>query len=186
MRPYWLVFALRRKAMASTSVAARLASSQCRTIERLTSTPATSQPFPARSSSHSPRPQPRSSAGAPRVRRRYRELERGADGATPWGVAGLAIRPHGPVEEQIARIEELGARHVLLRLHPWQREHDEEERLARALAERGHDVAFALPQNRDLVRDAGHWHAAVEELGLVPGALFWVAVKATEIEVYAA
>ena len=101
----------------------------------------------------------------PRVQRRYRELE-GAlyRDESPWGVAGLAVRPHGPTQTQVALLEELGARHVLLRLHPWQDRHDEEEELARALAERGHDLAFVLPQNRDLVRDMGRWRAAVTEL----------------------
>ena len=105
-------------------------------------------------------------AAAPRVRRRYRALARSLhDGSPPWGVAGLAVRPHGPLETQVSLLEELGARHVLVRLHPWQERHEEEERLALALRERGFDLAFALPQNRDLVRDRGRWRAAVEELG---------------------
>ena len=110
-------------------------------------------------------------AAAPRVHRRYKELERalchdadGAGGESPWGVAGLAVRPHGPVDEQVALLEELGVRHVLLRLHPWQERHDEEEELARALTGRGCELAFALPQNRDLVRDAERWQAGVEKL----------------------
>ena len=56
-------------------------------------------------------------------------------------------------------------RRVLLRLHPWQDDHRAEEELARELRRRGYELAFALPQNRDLVRDLGRWRAAVEELG---------------------
>lgn len=104
-------------------------------------------------------------AVAPRVHRRYKELRRGLyRDESPWGAAGLAVRPHGPVETQVALVEELGARHVLLRLHPWQDRHDDEEELAHALAGRGCDLAFVLPQNRDLVSDMGRWRAGVEGL----------------------
>ncbi len=104
-------------------------------------------------------------AAAPRIRRRYRELRRGLyRDESRWGVVGLALRPHGPLETQVKLVEELGARHVLLRLHPWQDEHGAEEELARALTERGCELAFSLPQNRDLVRDAERWRAAVEDL----------------------
>jgi hypothetical protein len=56
-------------------------------------------------------------------------------------------------------------RSVLLRLHPWEDDHRDEERLASALAEKGLEVSFVLPQNRDLVRDRAHWRAKVAELG---------------------
>ena len=57
-------------------------------------------------------------------------------------------------------------RHALLRLHPWQDDHAAEEELARALRalERPPDLAFSLPQNRELVRDPQRWRAAVAEL----------------------
>ncbi len=101
----------------------------------------------------------------PRARRRYRELLAGLHSdEVEWGVAGLALRPHGPLERQLGTLEELGARHLLLRLHPWQDDHGEEEELARVLSERGYELGFALPQNRDLVRDAARWRAGVEEL----------------------
>jgi len=43
-------------------------------------------------------------------------------------------------------------------------DHDDEERLAEALAGVGCELAFAIPQNRDLVRDRARWRAAIEEL----------------------
>ena len=52
----------------------------------------------------------------------------------------------------------------MIRLHPWQESHDDEWELARALAARGVELAFALPQNRELVRDPARWEAAIAEL----------------------
>ena len=101
----------------------------------------------------------------PRIRKRYRQL-RGGLYSRPgrWGAMGLALRPHTDLAAQLAAIEDLGPRHLLLRLHPWQDEHDAEEELARELHARGFELAFALPQNRDLVRDAARWRASVEAL----------------------
>ena len=48
---------------------------------------------------------------------------------------------------------------------PGRRRHDDEQALARALAARGVELAFALPQNRDLVRDPARWRASIDELG---------------------
>jgi len=61
-------------------------------------------------------------------------------------------------------VEDLGARLVLIRLHPWAEDHDDEERLAAELVRLGCEVAFSLPQNRDLVRDRKRWQSAVTEL----------------------
>ncbi len=106
---------------------------------------------------------------APRIRRRYRELARGLyREPVPFGGLGVCLRPAPPgvsPEALLAAVEGLGVRHLLLRLHPWQERHDAEEELARELAARGYDLAFSLPQNRDLVRDPARWRAAVEELG---------------------
>ena len=55
-------------------------------------------------------------------------------------------------------------RHVLLRLHPWEEDHAAEEELARALHARGLELTFALPQNRELVRDPARWRAALEAI----------------------
>lgn len=105
-------------------------------------------------------------AAAPRIWSRYRKLSVGSHAARrPWGGAGVAIRPlEGQEEELVESLERLGVGHVLLRLHPWQRNHDAEEALARELHARGFDLAYALPQNRELVRDLGRWRSAIEEL----------------------
>ena len=105
-------------------------------------------------------------AALPRIGRRYRELARELY-ARPvaWGGVGVALRPWPEDPEALlAAVEELGVRHLLLRLHPWEDDHAAEEALARELPGRGHELTFALPQNRELVRDPARWRAAVEEL----------------------
>ena len=109
-------------------------------------------------------------AGAlPRIRRRYRELaaqdaER-ARAPFAWPEPGVALRPwpENP-EALLAAFDRLGARRAMIRLHPWQASHDEEWELARALAGRGVELAFTLPQNRELVRDPARWEAAITEI----------------------
>ena len=106
-------------------------------------------------------------AGAlPRIRRRYRELKRELH-AAPVDFAGVGVGvrpwPENPAG-LLALIEELGVRHVLLRLHPWEEDHGAEEELARELHARGLEVTFALPQNRDLVRDPARWRRALEAI----------------------
>lgn len=109
-------------------------------------------------------------AGAlPRIRRRYKELKRDLWTApVAWGGAGLCLRPwpENP-EAPLALVDELGVRHVLVRLHPWEEDHAAEEELVCALHARGCELAFALPQNRELVRDLPRWERAVERLGRV-------------------
>jgi tRNA A-37 threonylcarbamoyl transferase component Bud32 len=103
---------------------------------------------------------------APGVRRRYGELKTELYSApSPFDGIGLAVRP-GPADPgaHLRGIEELGVGRVLIRLHPWDDDNDEEERLAEALAGSGRELAFAIPQNRDLVRDRARWRAAIEEL----------------------
>ncbi len=102
----------------------------------------------------------------PRVWRQYRRLQSMRDGwRTPLDGIGLCVRPFvQDLEAQLAAIDELGVRNLLLRLHPWERDHDAEVELARQLFDRGCDLMFALPQNRDLVRDGERWKAAVEEI----------------------
>ena len=105
-------------------------------------------------------------ASAPRVRRRYGELKDELYSAPiPFEGIGLAVRPWpADTDAHLRGIEELGVGRVLIRLHPWDEDHDEEERLAEALAGSGRELAFAIPQNRDLVRDRARWRAAIEEL----------------------
>lgn len=104
---------------------------------------------------------------APRVRREYRALEDASgEVEAPFAGVGVAVRPWpADPEGLLAAVEELGVRHVLLRLHPWQERHDDEEALAAALTARGIELSFALPQNRDLVRDRARWRRSVAELG---------------------
>ncbi len=103
----------------------------------------------------------------PRILGRYRTLTR-ALYARPvaFAGAGVALRPRPEDPEGLLElVGELGARRVLVRLHPWDEAgRDAEEALARELAARGLDVAFALPQNRDLVKDPERWRAAIEEI----------------------
>ena len=106
-------------------------------------------------------------ASLPSVWRRFSQIRQGLYcKPVVMGGIGLAVRPLA--EDPDAHLEailETGVRHVLLRLHPWDESHEEEERLAAALAENGIDLAVSLPQNRELVRDLPRWRAAVEELG---------------------
>jgi tRNA A-37 threonylcarbamoyl transferase component Bud32 len=105
-------------------------------------------------------------AALPRIRRQYKKLKRELWTApAPWDGAGLCLRPWPENPEALLElVEELGVRHVLLRLHPWEDEHAAEEELARALHARGCELTFALPQNRELVRDPARWERAVERL----------------------
>ena len=103
---------------------------------------------------------------APRIWRRYRSL-RASVGQQPvaWRGVGVCLRPHPEAPEALLdAVDDLGVQNILLRLHPWQDDHDAEETLARALHERGHDLMFALPQNRELVRDPARWRGAIREL----------------------
>ena len=103
---------------------------------------------------------------APRIWRRYRQLRSGL-WAEPFAFdgVGVALRPWPRREEELlAAIEDLGLRHLLLRLHPWESDHRLEEELAAELHARGYELAFALPQNRELVRDLDRWRASIEEL----------------------
>lgn len=102
----------------------------------------------------------------PRVVARFRQL-RAESFATqrPWQGAGVCVRPFPEAPEQLLHaIDDLGLRHVLLRLHPWQEHHEAEEELAHALHGRGYELVYALPQNRQLVRDPDLWQRRIEDL----------------------
>ena len=105
-------------------------------------------------------------AALPRIARRYRARRReGPRLPASFAGIGVALRPWPEApEEQLLALDELGVRKILLRLHPWAEIHDDEERLARELSERGYDLAFALPQDRALVRDPDRWRNALDEL----------------------
>jgi tRNA A-37 threonylcarbamoyl transferase component Bud32 len=105
-------------------------------------------------------------ASAAKVYRRYRELQSGLyEKPGEFDGIGLAVRPwRSDPEGQIRDIDALGVGPVLLRLHPWEKDHGEEQRLAEALVAGGHELAFVIPQNRDLVRDRERWRASVAEL----------------------
>ena len=102
----------------------------------------------------------------PRIAARYRRLKKDLyRRPVPWQGAGVCVRPHDDDPDlQLKLLGELGLRHVLLRLHPWQESHDAEEDLARELHERGYELTFALPQNRALVRHPALWRRRVEDL----------------------
>ncbi|MBI2214973.1 MAG: hypothetical protein HYU52_15100 [Acidobacteria bacterium] len=104
---------------------------------------------------------------APRVWSRYKEL-RSALWREPvaFDGIGIAISPSPENPEALLRaFDGLGAKNVLMRLNPWQGSHDAEAALAEALAVRGCDLTFALPQNRELVRDSARWQRSVAALG---------------------
>lgn len=105
-------------------------------------------------------------AAAPRVNRRYRQLaEELFRHPLPWQGAGVAVRPYEPAPEAVAEaVADLGLEHVLLRLHPWQEEHQAELDLAQELHRQGRELVFALPQDRDLVRDPALWRRRIEQL----------------------
>ena len=105
-------------------------------------------------------------AALPRSRYRYRELKDGLyREPVRWDGLGVGMRPMDEHSEAaLVALDALGVRRVLLRLHPWQEHHDAEEHLARDLHGRGLELVFAMPQNRDLVRDRGRWRAAVSQL----------------------
>ena len=105
-------------------------------------------------------------AATPRIWRRYRQLMAGLDQKpVPWDGVGLCVRPYPPAPEKILQaLDDLDVRKVLLRLHPWEDDHQQEEDLARELHGRGYDLVYALPQNRDLVRDPARWRTKIEEL----------------------
>ncbi|MGD8441079.1 MAG: lipopolysaccharide kinase InaA family protein, partial [Holophagae bacterium] len=104
---------------------------------------------------------------APKIAARYRQLTRELHTRpVPMDGFGLCVRPWpDDPEAHLAAVTDLGVGTVLLRLHPWQDDHDAEEELACELHRRGIELVFALPQVRALVTDAARWRAAVEELG---------------------
>jgi hypothetical protein len=106
-------------------------------------------------------------AALPRIWRRYGQLKADLYKApVDFRGIGVCVRPWPEAPEALlGLIEELGVRHVLLRLHLWEDDHDAEEVLARALQARGCELTFALPQNRELVRDLARWRRALEAIG---------------------
>jgi len=93
----------------------------------------------------------------------------GAAGPPPLPRAGVALRPWPENPDGLLDLVD-GLRSgapvaTLLRVHPWEPAGlDAEEALARALVDRGHEVAFAVPQTRELVRSPEAWRAALERI----------------------
>ena len=104
-------------------------------------------------------------ARLPATIRRYREIRSNLMQArSAWGDPGISVTiGDSRCDEIEAALEPLKTKRVLLRLLPWQ-DLGRSEELARRLHERGYELAFAVPQNRDLVRDLGRWRAALEEI----------------------
>src|SRR4029077_5966887 len=65
----------------------------------------------------------------PRIWRRYRRLKDNLYKApVDFGGIGVCVRPWPEAPRALLDlIDELGVRHVLLRLHPWEEDHDVEE-----------------------------------------------------------
>lgn len=104
---------------------------------------------------------------APRIWRAHRRLRRALYAQpVPFRGAGIALRPWPQDPDGLlALVDELGCRTALVRLHPWEPEgRDDEEALVAALHGRGLEVAFALPQNRDLVKDPARWEAEIADI----------------------
>lgn len=102
----------------------------------------------------------------PGVRRRYKELKESLyTQPIPWQGAGICVRPFPEAPDELLHaVDELGLEHVLLRLHPWQETHDDELELAKTLHAKGYQLAYSLPQNRDLVRNPDLWEERIEQL----------------------
>lgn len=99
----------------------------------------------------------------PRVLRRTRQLLAQPRRTVLDGM-GVAVRPQPDCDALLAALADLGCHHVALRVHPWETDHDAEVQTAHRLAQAGHELLVALPQNRTLVRDPARWRAAIEEL----------------------
>lgn len=103
----------------------------------------------------------------PRIVAAHRRLRRGLyREPVPFAGAGVALRPWPEDPEGLlALVDELGCRTVLVRLHPWEPAgRDAEEALVRGLHARGLEIAFALPQNRELVRDPERWEHEIADI----------------------
>ncbi|MEE4274036.1 MAG: lipopolysaccharide kinase InaA family protein [Thermoanaerobaculales bacterium] len=104
---------------------------------------------------------------APKIWSRYRRLGRELY-SRPVRIngIGLCLRPWpDDPESHLAAVVELGVTKLLIRLHPWEADHDHEETLARELHAKGYDLVFALPQVRELVTDLDRWRGALAEIG---------------------
>ncbi len=93
----------------------------------------------------------------------YRKLHgRGPALPVEWPEPGIALGSDHPWEIVESLLEGLGSRRVLLRVQPWEDMGDAES-LARGLHAAGYEMSYALPQNRELVRDPKLWRARLEE-----------------------
>jgi tRNA A-37 threonylcarbamoyl transferase component Bud32 len=83
----------------------------------------------------------------------------------PWGDLGIGVHA-GSAElgAILDLVEGLATRQVLQRVHVWEGEIERDVGLARELRQRGCEVVLAVPQNRELVRDAAKWREALEQV----------------------
>jgi tRNA A-37 threonylcarbamoyl transferase component Bud32 len=97
---------------------------------------------------------------------RWRALRREL-GTRPVAMGAAGVGMHGgsaPPERLVEEVAALGTRHVLLRIHPWEERLARDQELAAALRAHGVEVALAVAQSRELVRDPGRWRAALAEI----------------------
>jgi hypothetical protein len=105
-------------------------------------------------------------SAAPRTWYRYRQLKKKLFKApVKWQGLGVALRPRPEDPEGLlAALEATGVKRVLMRLHPWESDRTADRELAGELHRRGYELAFAVPQVRELVKDLDRWSAAVEQI----------------------
>jgi hypothetical protein len=103
---------------------------------------------------------------APDTWDRYQELKVGLNRSqVQWAGVGVAVRPFAKNSEGLIRaLEEMEVSNVYLRLHPWEGSMTAEAVLAHELRAAGFDLAFGIPQNRELVRDPARWIDLIAEI----------------------
>ena len=104
---------------------------------------------------------------APDAWDRYQELKATLyQSPTKWSGVGVAVRPHPKNPEALIQaLKDLNVSYVYLRLHPWEDSLIDAAVFAHELRAAGFDLAFGIPQSRELVQDTERWKALVTEIG---------------------